>query len=152
MRMKKRRKAVTLIELLIVVLIISAFAFIAIPRMGMANIFKGKADTAASTIASAIRYCRTLAINNAAENQDGYSLNMTGTGSNRGFQIVNLQTGQIVKTKTLSEGVSCTGANDFQFGPLGNRLGDTDNITVSAGGKNYVVSVVSATGMVKCSQ
>jgi len=150
--MKNKRKAVTLIELLIVVLIITAFAFIAIPRMGMANIFKGKADTAASTMASAIRYCRTLAIANAAVNQQGYRLDITGSGSSRGFQIVNLQTSQVVKTETLPEGVSCTGANDFRFGPLGNRLGDTDNLTVSAGGKSYVVSVVSATGMVKCSQ
>lgn len=150
--MKKTAKAATLIELLIVVLIISAFTFIAVPRMGMATIFRGKSETAASQIASAIRYCRTLAIDNAAVNQQGYRLNMTGAGSYSGFQIVNLQTSQVVKTETIPDGITCTGANDFQFGPIGSRIGDNDNLTISAGGKTFVISTISATGMVKCAQ
>jgi len=150
--MKTNAKAVTLVELLIVVLIISAFTFIAVPRMGIATIFKGKADTAASQIASAIRLCRTLAINNAATNQQGYSLTMTGSSSYSGFKIINLSTSSIVKTETFQNGITCTGANDFKFGPIGSRLGDTDSLSVSAGGKTYVISVISATGMVKCTQ
>ena len=150
--MKKNAKAVTLVELLIVVLIISAFTFIAVPRMGMASIFKGKSETAANQIASVIRHSRTLAIDNAATNQQGYSLNMTGTGSYSGFQIVNLQTSQIIKSAAIPSGVSCTGADDFRFNPLGSRTGDSDNLTVSAGGKTYILSVISSTGMVKCAK
>lgn len=149
---KRNLKAVTLVELLIVVMIISAFTFIAVPRMGIAAILKGKSQTAANTIASAIRLCRTLAIDNAADNQQGFSLNMTGSGSYSGFQIVNLKTSTVVKTETIQKNVTCTGANDFQFGPLGSRLGDSDSLTVSAGGKSYVISVITATGMVRCEQ
>ena len=60
------RKAVTLVELLIVVLIIGVMTFIAVPRMGFSIITGGKAQTTAQKIAAAIRYTRSLAIANAA--------------------------------------------------------------------------------------
>jgi hypothetical protein len=72
------------------------------------------------------------------------------SGSYTGFRIVNVQTSAVVESDTIASGISCTGANDFVFGPLGNRTGDTDSLTVSGGGKTYVISVVSSTGMVKC--
>lgn len=118
----------------------------------MASVFRDKSETTANNIASAIRLCRTLAISNAAVNQQGFSLNMTGAGSYTGFQIVNLQTGQTVKSETIPQGVNCVGADDFRFNPLGSRTGENDNLTVSAGGKTYVISVISSTGMVKCTK
>ena len=151
--MEMAKKGVTLVELLIVVLIISAITFIAVPRFGMAVISIGKSQTTATKIAAAIRHCRTLAISNAATNQQGFKLNMTGPSSGyTGYQIVNVQTGQVIESGSVPENVSCTGANDFWFGPLGNRLGDTDNLTVNMNGKTYVISIISATGMVKCTE
>ncbi len=148
--MKRTPNAVTLIEMLIVVLIISVLTFIAVPRMGMATVFKGKAQTSANQIAAAVRLCRSLAISNAAQNQQGFSLNFTGSGSYTGFQIVNLQTSQVVKSETIPAGVTYSGTAGFQFGPLGSRTDSGGNLTVSAGGKTLVISVVSTTGMVKC--
>ncbi|MEN6386781.1 MAG: prepilin-type N-terminal cleavage/methylation domain-containing protein [Phycisphaerales bacterium] len=145
-------KAVTLIELLIVVMIISVFTFVAVPRLSMSAVFKGKAQTSAAQIASAIRLCRTLAINNAATNQTGYSLNMTGSGNYTGFQIINLQSGQLIKTENIPSGISCTGASSFGFNALGVRTGSAGNLSISASGKTFIISVITNTGMVKCVQ
>ena len=151
--MKPQRKAVTLVELLIVVILIGVMTFIAVPRLGLSIISGGKAQTASQQIAAAIRHTRSLAIANAADVPQGFSLNMTGSPSYTTYEIVNLKPpSQVVETGSIDQKISCTGANDFQFGPLGNRLGDTDSLIVSAGGKTFSITVVSATGMVKCTQ
>jgi Tfp pilus assembly protein FimT len=150
--MKAQRKGATLVEMLVVVLIIAAMIFVAVPRFSMATAQAGNAQTAAQKIAAGLRYTRSLAISNAATNSKGFSLNMTGSGSYTGFQIVDLSSGKVVKIETINSGVKCTGANEFQFGPLGNRLIDSDSLIVSAGGKILNVAVVSATGMVQCQQ
>jgi Tfp pilus assembly protein FimT len=151
--MKAQGKGVTLVEMLVAVLIIAAMVFVAVPRFSMATAKAGNAETAAQKIAAGLRYTRSLAISNAATNRKGFSLNMTGKDDNyTGFTIVDLSSGKVVKTETIVAGVTCTGANDFQFGPLGNRLVDSDSLTVSAGGKIISVAVISATGMVQCQQ
>jgi prepilin-type N-terminal cleavage/methylation domain-containing protein len=150
--MKAQRKGVTLVEMLIVVLIIGAMLFVAVPRFSMATAKAGNAEAAAQKIAAGLRYTRSLAISNAATNSKGFSLNMTGSGSYTGFTIVDLSSGNVVKTETIVAGITCTGANDFWFGPLGNRLTDSDSLIVSAGGKTFNVTVISATGMVQCLQ
>jgi hypothetical protein len=91
-----------------------------------------------------------MAISNAAQNQQGFSLTFTGSGTYTGFQIVNLLTSQVVKTETLPTGITYGGTSSFRFGPLGSRTDTGGNLTVSAGGKTLVISVVSTTGMVKC--
>jgi len=147
--MTSGEKGFTLVELLIVVTLIGVMTFIAVPRMGFSLITGSKAQTNAQKIAAAIRYARSLAIANAATNQQGFAFNMTGSPYS-GFEIVNLATSDVNETGSIDPQVSCTGANDFRFGPLGNRLVDSDSLTVSAGGKTYTITVVSATGMVKC--
>ena len=148
--MKTKARAVTLVEMLIVVLIISVLTFVAVPRMGMATVFKGKAQTTANQIAAAVRLCRSMAISSAAQNQQGFCLTFTGSNSYTGFQITNLQTLQVVKTETLPTSITYSGTTSFSFGPLGSRTDSGGNLTVSAGGKNCIISVVATTGMVKC--
>lgn len=146
------RKGVTLVELLLVVFIIGAMLFVAIPRLSRATITGGKVQTTAQKISSAIRYARSLAISNAATNTQGYALNMTGSGNYTGFEIVDLSNSDVVQSESIDSEVACRGANDFRFSPLGNRLVDTDSLTVSGSGKTYSITVTSATGMVRCEQ
>jgi Tfp pilus assembly protein FimT len=150
--MKTQRKGVTLVEMLIAGLIIAVMLFVAVPRFSMATAKAGNAETTAQKIAAGLRYARSLAISNAAINSKGFSLNMTGSGSYTGFTIVDLGSGKVVKTETINENATCTGADDFQFGPLGNRLVDSDSLIVIAGDKMLNVTVISATGMVQCRQ
>ena len=147
--MASGEKGFTLVELLIVVILIGVMTFVAVPRMGFSLITGSKAQTNAQKIAAAIRYTRSLAIANAATNQQGFSLNMTGSPYS-GFEIVNLATSDVNEIGSIDQSVSCTGADVFSFGPLGNRQIDSDSLTVSAGGKTYTITVVSATGMVRC--
>ena len=152
--MKTVRKGLTLIELIIVVMIIGALAFIAVPRLIMATVALGGSNTGAERIAAAIRHCRTLAISNALNNPQGFSLNMTNvvSGSYTGFQIVNVRTNDVNETGTIPADVNFNGDREFQFGPFGDRTVGTGILTVSGGGKSYEISVVTGTGMVKCTK
>jgi prepilin-type N-terminal cleavage/methylation domain-containing protein len=150
--MKLQKKAFTLVELLVVVMLIGVMTLIAVPRMGYSIISGGKAQTTSQKIAAAIRYTRGLAISNAATNSQGFILNMTGVPNYTGYQVVDLSTSDVIETGSIDNDVSCTGANDFRFGPLGNRVGDTDSLTVIAGERTFSITVVSVTGMVKCTR
>ena len=148
--MEPQRKAVTLVELLVVVLLIGIMTFIAVPRMGLSIISGGRAQTTAQTLAAAIRHTRSLAIANAADVPQGFSLNMTTDPT--GFQIVNLKPpSQVVETGSINPKVICS-AGSFWFGPLGNVLQGTGTMTVECGVKKFKITVVSATGMVKCEE
>lgn len=149
--MAKFRKAFTLAELIIVVALIGIMAMVAVPRLHFGAIRKKKAETVASKIATGLRLTRRLAITNAAENTDGYSLSMTGSFT--GYEITNLATSEVVDSYSIDSDVSCTGDSPFEFGPLGNLLSENgSSLTVSSAGKSFMITVNSATGMVKSTE
>ncbi|MCD4830863.1 MAG: type II secretion system GspH family protein [Anaerohalosphaeraceae bacterium] len=162
--MRTKQKAFTLAELIIVVAMLGALAAVAIPRMSFGLTAKYKAEATARKISASLRKCRQLAITNAKTNPSGFRLTMTGKSASKsirltrtsssysGYTITNLGTSEIVQTETINSAVSCTGASTFTFGPLGNRLTETNGLVVSASGKRCAISVVSATGMVKCTE
>jgi len=151
MRLKKQ-KGVTLVELIIVVVMIGALAFVAIPRMNMGVVTKHKAQTTAGKLASAIRKTRSLAITNAATNPTGFRLSMTGSSPYTGFEIIDLSDNSTVETQSIDSDVSCAGAIRFTFAPLGNRdSSESGTLSVSGNGKTVTITVTSITGAVKCS-
>lgn len=148
--MAKFKKAFTLAELIIIVVLISIMAMVAVPRLHFGALRKKKAETVASKIATGLRLTRRLAITNAAENTDGYNLTMQGGGPYNGYQIINSQTSEVVDTYSIDSDVSCNGDAQFEFGPLGNLLSESGStLDVSALGKSFTITVNSATGMVK---
>ena len=150
--MKNYRSGISLVELVLVVLIIGILTAVAVPRMGMGVVVKHKVKTTAQKIATDLRRCRSLAIAEAASNSTGYSLNMTGSAPYSGYEIINLATGESVDSYTFRSDVTCTGADEFKFGPLGNLTESAGTVTVSGSGKTYTITVVQATGMVRCNE
>jgi len=151
--MSRNSKAFTLAELSLIMLLLAVMAYIAVPRLQFAGLYRQQADTVARNLVTDLRLTRTLAISYAASNVEGFGVSMTGTspGPYTGYEIINLDTSDIVNSHTIDSLISCTGGNDFQFGPLGNLLEGSDNqLFVSSHGRSFTITVISATGAVKC--
>ena len=151
--MAKKRQAYSLTELIVVVAFIGIFAAIAVPRLNFALISKNKAETTARKIVTDLRRTRRMAISDAANNDDGYELNMTGGSPYTGYEIENSDTDEIVDSHTFDSAITCTGDSKFRFEPLGNlKDAGHKNFTVSAEGKTFTITVIRATGMIKCTE
>jgi Tfp pilus assembly protein FimT len=150
--MTGKRTAYSLVEMIVVVMILGAMAFIAIPRLNFTGLYRNQASAIAKQIATDLRRTRTLAISCAANNTNGYNLKMVGSSPYTSYNIVDANSGTTIDTLTIGSPISCTGGSLFKFGPLGNLLSgsSTTAISVSAGGKTYTITVISATGIVQC--
>ena len=143
------KKGFTLAEILIVVLIVGILTAIAVPRLSFSLISNLDAKVQSKRLAAVIRKTRSLAILHAATNNEGFRLSMTGPEPYAGYEIVDIDTSETVETGSI-EGVECTGASVFNFGPLGNRLSpNTEGLEVADGEKSYGITVVNSTGMVR---
>jgi hypothetical protein len=135
------------------VAVIGACAAIVVPRLNYALVSKSKAEVTARKIVTDLRRTRSLAISEAATNSDGYALLMVGAGSYTGYEIQNADTGVTVDSHAIDPSIACTGGQQFLFTRLGNLKPGSDNqLSVSAGGKNFTISIVRATGSIKCSE
>jgi len=153
--MAKKIKAFSMVELIIIVAIVAALTFMVVPRLGFTALRRKQADMVARKIVTDLRRTRRLAISDAANNTDGFALNMVGSapGPYSSYKIVNLDTPATVDSHTIDSGISCTGGANFQFGPLGNlKDGSGTQLTVSAEEKTFTITVISATGTVKCQE
>jgi Tfp pilus assembly protein FimT len=151
--MSAKRTAYSLAEMIVVVMIIGALAFIAVPRLNFGVLGHKQANAAARQIATDLRRARTLAISKAVNNPSGYKLQMVGSSPYTSYQIIDSNgAATVVDTLTINSGVSCTGGSLFKFGPLGNLLTGSSStpITISADGQTYTITVISSTGIVQC--
>lgn len=148
--MTKKKKAHTLVELIVIIVILGALAFIAIPRLRFAALYRKQADTVTRKIVTDLRRTRQLAISDAATNTDGFALNRTGLT----YEIVDLSDGTTIPNGTFSidPKITCSGGTSFQFGPLGNLTGSDSQLTVSAEGKTFTISITTATGIIQCTE
>ncbi len=151
--MARQKRAFTLVEVILVVLFLGIMAAIAIPRLSLSTLSKQKADCLAQKVVTDLRRTRRLAISDAAGNTAGFRMNMTGSSPYTGYDIVDANSAETVDSQTIDSSVSCTGGNEFRFGPQGNLLsGSATQLVISAGGKTFTIDVTSATGMVKCTE
>ena len=143
-----------MVELFIVVMILGILAIIAVPRLDYAIISKQKADTVARKIVTDLRRTRRLAISDAANNSKGYELKMVGSVPYNDYEIENMDTHDTVDSHTTgSITISCPSGHRFKFGPLGElKSGSGDELTVSAEGKSFTITIIPATGLVKCTE
>jgi Tfp pilus assembly protein PilE len=153
----KKDRAFGLVELIIVVMWLSILAAIAVPRLNLAIISRQKAEHIVRKIVTDLRLTRRLAISDAAGNTKGFQLKMVGPSPYTSYEIENIDTHVTVATHTLDPGVTitCPTGITFAFGPLGNLevgSGDEMEINVSAEGRSFTLTILSATGAVKCSE
>ena len=147
----RRGKGFSLVEAVMVVLFIGILAAIAIPRLNMAVVSRYKAEATAKKIATDLRRVRGLAISDAANNTEGFSLRMLGPGPYTGYEIVNLDTEATVDSHAIDSEVTVVSlADEFNFGPLGNLTTTNTQLTVSAEGKTFTINIIRATGTIKC--
>jgi Tfp pilus assembly protein FimT len=149
--MAKKCNAHTLVEVIVIVLILGALAFIAVPRLQYSTLYRKKADTVAKRIVTDLRRTRRLAITNAATNTDGFALNRTSST----FEIEDLSDSSTVanSTFTVESNINCSGGTSFQFGPLGNlKTGSDSQLIVSSNGRSFTINIIPATGIVQCTQ
>jgi hypothetical protein len=131
---------------------LGVFAAIAIPRLNFAIVKRYKAETTAKKIVTSLRLGRALAISEAAHNAKGFDLSMLGVepGPYTGYEIENADTRAIVSTWTIDSDVSVTGDIAFKFGPLGDMQTGDGQLTVSAEGKSFTITIFGVTGTVEC--
>ena len=148
--MNKLHKAYSLVELIIVVMFIGILAAISMPRVDFGIISKQKVDTVARKIVVDLRRTRRLAIADAADNSKGFAMKMKDSQPYRRYIIKNLDTKKIVDSLAIDSYISCTGDNNFKFGPMGNLTDTGFQLKVAAQGRSFTITIISATGMVKC--
>lgn len=147
----KRRKGFSLAEMMMVVLFIGILAAIAVPRLNLAVVSKHKAEATAKKLVIDLRRVRRLAISDAVNNTEGFSLKLLGPNPYTGYEIENLDTEATVDSHTIDPQVTVAGTEDeFEFGPLGNLTSPYTQITVSAEGKTFTITIIRATGTIKC--
>jgi hypothetical protein len=146
----KTRKGSNLVETLMVVVFIGIFAVITVPKLNLAVVSRYKAETTAKKIVTDLRRVRGLAISNSVNNGTGFSLRLLNIPCDS-YEIVNLNTGEIIDSLTIDPEVTVVGqADEFEFGPLGNLTSTYTYITISAEGKNFIINIIRATGAIKC--
>jgi len=151
--MKKKKTAFSFVEMILIVAFLGIFAFIAVPRLNFAIISRQKADTNVWKIVTDLRLTRRLAISDAANNTKGFELKMVGSVPYTSYEIENVDTHATVASHTLDSDVniSCPSGVRFIFGPLGNLESQSGTeLTVSAQGRSFTITINSATGTVKC--
>jgi type II secretory pathway pseudopilin PulG len=146
-----KRSAFSVLEAIIVLTFIAVIAAIAVPRLNFAVISKQRAECAARKIVTDLHRTRQLAIAHAAGNAKGFAMRMVDSAPYTSYQIVNLDAEVTVDQHTMDSKISCTGGPTFEFGPLGNlEPGSDTQLTVSAEGKTFTITIIPATGAIKC--
>jgi len=137
----KSKLSFTTVEVIFVLILISVWLAVALPRLGAGGLFgKTKLKSTAYNVASDIRYARTLAISNAVNSSIVFDC-----GSNHNY-VIYKDGVQVGEAKKIPEEVGCSGENQFIFTALGSATAGAITFTLPSGQEQYKITVVAATG------
>jgi prepilin-type N-terminal cleavage/methylation domain-containing protein len=146
--MKRRpntvRTGFTLIELILTVAVLAILVSIVIPRIGWGTMGKVQAETAARQFSDYLKLARSLAITHASSNSSGYKVVLSGPFTS--YSVISITTPEVVVKGPIDipEGVTCSGASEFHFTPLGQlQDGGTLTLQFTASGDTTVVTVTA---------
>ncbi len=146
-------RAYTVVELVVVVAILAAMAWIAVPRLNFGLVQDRQAEITAWRIATVLRRTRSMAICDAATNSKGFLLRIRQTGPATWYEIVDQDSQDVVVSEDLDSDIALAGRTLFEFSPLGAlKEANAPELTVSGDGRAFVVRVVPPTGMVTWSE
>jgi Tfp pilus assembly protein FimT len=139
-------KSYTTIEVILIIILISVWAVILLPRFGGSNLFaKANLKTATYNIASDIRHTRGLAITNNRP----YIINFDFTQNNyKIYQWSIAPANQVGETKKIPSKVAGAGSITYTFSYLGEAAGTGATTFSISSGEKWTVSVIRATGTV----
>jgi|GEM_PF-379509 len=147
------RKAFTLAELIVMVTVLAALTFVAVPRLPFRSIQGHRAEGTAWKIATDLRRTRSLAILHAATHPKGFALKIKTMGKGAEYEIVDLESQDTIDVHVVDAGVSLAGRRTFEFSPLGALKEKNDPaLTVSASGRTFTIRVAPGTGAVRCTE
>ena len=159
-----RGKGFTLIEIIIVVIILSIAAMVAIPMMSSASSVQIR--SAANLIAADLEYAKSMAISRGQnylvkfdKDNDSYGIYKDGETDpiqhpvKKGFDYVmdfssDKRLGKVDITNVNFDG---TDSNVVEFDCLGSPTGNGGTITISADGMTAIISVEPVTGYITIS-
>lgn len=140
--MDGRKSAFTLVEAILTIAIMGILAVVVLPHFVKAGFIEGLTlRSAASQIASDIRYTRRLAIANSGQYTIRFNLN-----SNE-YSIIS-PTNQTIETKKIPSDITCSGTDQFDFYPLGNCSYNGGGLFISIGTTQYKIVAEPPTGAV----
>jgi type II secretory pathway pseudopilin PulG len=140
-----------LVELILVVAILSAMAFIAVPRLQYGAVDRKRADATVQTLVSSMRRTRSRALRDAVTAPRGFTLALAEDGSQRAYEIKHTETGVVVDRHPLPEGIEIEvlDGSVFCFGPYGSlQPGSATQLRVIHAAGSALISVTGATGRV----
>ncbi len=118
------RYAMTLIEILLTVVIITILATMAIPRIGLDTIGRVSAETSAVKFSNYLYLAKSLSITNASTKPLGYKIVLLPSSPYTSYRLLDTETLALVKPEVIiPQGVVVTGNNEFQFETLGDMTG-----------------------------
>jgi len=140
------RSAVTLPELILVIVILGILAAVAVPRFAESNLLATKAEGSVKDVVATLRLARRMAIDRAATNPNGFC----AIGSGDTYSVYAADTGRTEGApKRLASGWLFPIAYTVRFNTLGsatNLAGGMNAIDIQKGGETWRIELYGATG------
>jgi len=142
------RRAFTLLELILVVVLLGVLAAVAVPRFAGSAIWETEGEASAKQVVATLRLARRMAIDQAATNPSGFLVGGSGTI----YAVYEADTMQMVsEQKRLADGWGFAASFQTAFDPLGAATGTTGTnaVLIQRDSNQWGIDIAPSTGAVR---